>query len=43
LREEEAEYQELLNQRLDLQLEKVEYGVELNLNINEDDLAILEF
>ena len=43
LREEEAEYQELLNQRLDLQLEKVEYGVELNLNIDEDDLAILEF
>ena len=43
LRDEEAAYQELLNQRLDLQLEKVEYGVELNLNIDEDDLAVLEF
>lgn len=43
LRDEEAEYQELLNQRLDLELEKIQYAIELKLNIAEDSLALLEY
>ena len=42
LREEEAAYQELINQRMDLELEKIQYAVELKINIAEDSLALLE-
>ena len=43
LRDEEAEYQELLNQRLDLELEKIQYAIELKLNVAEDSLALLDY
>lgn len=43
LRDEEETYQELLRQRMDLQLEKIQYAIELKLNIAEDGLAVLEY
>ena len=43
LREEEAAYQELLNQRLDLELEKVQYKIELELEVPESEIAKLEY
>ena len=43
LRDEESEYQDLLNQRIDLALEKVQYEVELKLNVSDDSLALIEF
>lgn len=43
LRDEEAAYQELLNQRLDLMLEQVQYEVELKLNVSDDSLKLIEF
>lgn len=43
LRDEEQEYQDLLNQRIDLQLEKVQYTVELKLNVSEDQVKLLEY
>ena len=43
LRDEEAEYQDLLRQRIDLQLEKVQYSVEIQLDIPENEIAIIEY
>ena len=43
LREQEAEYQDLLNQRIDLMLEKVTYKVELQLDIEDDELQVLDY
>ena len=43
LRDEEETYQELLRQRMDLQLEKIQYAIELKLNIAEDGLAVLGY
>ena len=37
------DYQNKLNEQLDLALGKVEYTVELNLSLNEDDLAWIEY
>jgi hypothetical protein len=42
LRDEEAAYQELLNQRMDLELTKIEYKAELSLNIEDDEIAVIE-
>lgn len=43
LRDQEQEYQDLLNQRIDLQLEKVQYTVELKLNVSEDQVKLIEY
>ena len=43
LREQEAEYQDLLNQRIDLMLEKVTYKIDLQLNIEDDELQVLDY
>ena len=43
LREEENKMQDLVNQRIDLLLEKVKYEVELELSISEDSLEVLDF
>lgn len=43
LRDEEQKYQDLINQRIDAQLEKVQYKVEVKLNVSEDELAVLEY
>ena len=43
LRDEEAEYQDLLRQRIDLQLEKVQYSIEIQLDIPENEIAIIEY
>lgn len=43
LREQETEYQDLLNQRIDLMLEKVTYKVELQLDIEDDELQVLDY
>ena len=43
LRDEEAEYQDLLRQRIDLQLEKVQYSIEIQLEIPENEIAIIEY
>ena len=43
LRDEEAEYQNLLRQRIDLQLEKVQYSIEIQLEIPENEIAIIEY
>jgi hypothetical protein len=42
-REENAKYQEYINQKIDLQLEKVQYQVEVELEIPDSAIAILEF
>lgn len=43
LREAEAEYQDLINQRIDLQLQKVQYKVELELDVENDEMELLEY
>lgn len=43
LREEEKAYQDLLNQKIDQKLAKVQYQVELKLNVSQDELAIIEY
>ena len=43
LREEEANYQDLLNQRIDLELEKVEYKVEIELEVPENQKEVIEY
>ena len=43
LRDAEAEYQNLINQRIDLQLEKVQYKVELELDVENDEMELLEY
>ena len=43
LRDEEAAYQELLNQRAELALEKVQYKIELELAVPEDEIAVIEY
>lgn len=43
LRDQEQEYQDLLNQRIDLQLEKVQYTIELKLNVSEDQVKLIEY
>lgn len=43
LREEEANYQDLLNQRIDLELEKVEYKVEIELAVPENQKEVIEY
>ena len=43
LREEEANYQDLLNQRIDLELEKVEYKVEIQLEVPENQKEVIEY
>ena len=43
LRDAEVEYQNLINQRIDLQLQKVQYKVELELAIPEDEIALIEY
>ena len=43
LREEEANYQNLLNQRIDLELEKVEYKVEIQLEVPENQKEVIEY
>lgn len=43
LRDEETEYQDLLRQRIDLQLEKVQYSIEIQLEVPENEIAIIEY
>ena len=43
LRDAEAEYQNLINQRIDLQLQKVQYKVELELDVENDEMEFLEY
>ena len=43
LRDEEQALQDLINQRLDLLLEEVQYEVELKLNVSDDSLQLIEF
>ena len=43
LRDAEAEYQNLINQRIDLQLQKVQYKVELELDVENDEIELLEY
>lgn len=43
LRDAEAEYQNLINQRIDLQLQKVQYKVELELDVENDEMELLEY
>ena len=43
LREEEASYQDLLNQRIDLELEKVQYKVEIQLEVPESQFEVVEY
>lgn len=43
LRDAEAEYQNLINQRIDLQLQKVQYKVELELDVGNDEMELLEY
>lgn len=43
LRDEEQKYQDLINQRIDAQLEKVQYKVEVKLNVSKDEVAVLEY
>lgn len=43
LRDQEQEYQDLINQRLDAQLEKVQYTVEVKLDVSEDQVKLLEY
>ena len=43
LRDAEAEYQDLINQRIDLQLQKVQYKVELELDVENDEMQLLEY
>ena len=43
LRDAEAEYQNLINQRIDLQLQKVQYKVELELDVENDEMQLLEY
>lgn len=43
LRDEEQKYQDLINQRIDAQLEKVQYKVEVKLDVSKDEVAVLEY
>lgn len=43
LRDEEQKYQDLVNQRIDAQLEKVQYKVEVKLDVSKDEVAVLEY
>ena len=43
LRDEEEAYQDLLRQRIDLKLEKIQYSVEVQLEIPDNEIAILEY
>ena len=43
LREEERKYKELIQQRIDLQLQKVQYEIQIKIDITEDSLELLEF
>ena len=43
LRDEEASYQELLNQRIDLELEKVTYKTEIQLEVPESQVEVIEY
>lgn len=43
LRDEEQKYQDLINQRIDAQLEKVQYKVEVKLDVSKDEIAVLEY
>ena len=43
LRDEETKYQDLLRQRIDLQLEKVQYSIEIQLEVPENEIAIIEY
>lgn len=43
LRDEEAKLQEMINQRIDLELEKVSYNIELQLDVSDDSLALIDF
>ena len=43
LRDEEDKMQELLDQKADAQLKKIQYAIELKLNIADDGLAVLEY
>ena len=43
LRDEEQEYQDLINQRLDAELSKIQYAIELKVNLAEDGLNVLEY
>ena len=43
LRDEEQTYQDLLNQRIDLELEKVTYSIEIALDIPESQIKLLEY
>lgn len=43
LRDAEAEYQDLINQRIDLQLQKVQYKVELELDVENDEMELIQY
>ena len=43
LREEETNYQDLLNQRIDLELEKVQYKIEIQLEVPESQFEVVEY
>lgn len=43
LRDEQDKMQELLDQKADAQLKKIQYAIELKLNIADDGLAVLEY
>lgn len=43
LRDEEEAYQDLLRQRIDLKLEKIQYSVEVQLEIPDNEIAVLEY
>ena len=43
LRDAEAAYQDLINQRIDLQLQKVQYKVELELDVENDEMELIQY
>ena len=43
LRAEEKAYQDLVNQKIDQRLAKVQYQAELKLNVSQDELSIIEY
>ena len=43
LKDEEAELQAQINERLDLQLEKIQYEVELEISVSQDSLDYLDY
>lgn len=43
LRDEEEAYQDLLRQRFDLKLAKIQYSVEIQLEIPDSEIAVLEY